>query len=237
MTDVFSGVHSNYNAFVIQVNHRMNNHIQFSANYTWSHSIDYGVNGATFTDTNDLFNPYNFKAEKANGIYDIPNRFVIDAIATSPWHVEGWAKYLANDWEFSPIFQIQNGLLYNLLTSGNAPGGIVGAASSVNGSGGTNRIDALGRDAFRQPMTWVPDLRLSKRFAIREDYKLELAADVFNVANHLNVTGVNTTGYFVGGTVAAPTLTYNTPFGTTNSANSNFVYSPRQIQLSARFQF
>jgi hypothetical protein len=43
-TDIFSGISSNYNAFVAQVNHRMSHHVQFSANYTWSHALDYGQN-------------------------------------------------------------------------------------------------------------------------------------------------------------------------------------------------
>jgi hypothetical protein len=47
------------------------------------------------------------------------------------------------------------------------------------------------------------------------------------------VTGVNTTGYILSGT----TLTPNAVFDTRTSSNSNFVYSPRQIQLGARFHF
>ncbi len=43
-TDIFSGVISNYQALAFQVNHRMNHHVQFSANYTWSHALDNGVN-------------------------------------------------------------------------------------------------------------------------------------------------------------------------------------------------
>jgi hypothetical protein len=61
--------------------------------------------------------------------------------------------------------------------------------------------------------------------------------EAFNLFNHFNATGVNTTGYIVGGTAAAPTLTYNPPFGSVTSANSNFAYSTRQIQLGLRFLF
>jgi hypothetical protein len=79
--------------------------------------------------------------------------------------------------------------------------------------------------------------------------------DIFNVANKQNVTGVNTTGYFVstgnvatpGGTVAcsaaAPCLnfdvdkTFNPLFSSITNTNSNFVYSPRQIQIGAKIKF
>jgi len=44
--------------------------------------------------------------------------------------------------------------------------------------------------------------------------------------------------YTVGGSVAAPTLSYNPTFGSLTNANSNyFVFTPRQIQLSARLTF
>ena len=44
--------------------------------------------------------------------------------------------------------------------------------------------------------------------------------------------------YTVGGTVAAPTLTYNPTFQTLTNANSNyFVFTPRQVQLAVRYTF
>ena len=88
------------------------------------------------------------------------------------------------------------------------------------------------------PNTWVSDMRVSKSFAFNERYKLELLTDFFNLANKQNITGVNTTGYIISGTTAATaTLTPNAPFNTPTSSNSNFIYSPRQIQLGARFHF
>jgi hypothetical protein len=228
MTDVFSGVTSNYQAMSVQANHRMSHHLQFSANYTWSHALDNGVNGQTFTATNSLFNPFDVNSDYGNSIYNVPNRFVVNAIMTSPWKVNGFMKWLANDWEIAPVYQIQNGLPISVGVSGNAPGGTV---SGINGSGGANRI--LSRNSIRQPATWITDLRVSKSFAVTERYKFELLTDFFNLANKQNVTGVNTTGYILSGT----TLTPNAVFDTRTSSNSNFVYSPRQIQLGARFHF
>ena len=109
------------------------------------------------------------------------------------------------------------------------------------------------------------DLRLSKNITVREKYTVELMADAFNLANHTNVTGVNTLGYSVAtaavpipgpvGTTtpcstAAPCLNFNTSgptpatgapftpqFGVANNGNSNFTYSPRQLQLGVRVKF
>jgi hypothetical protein len=250
-TDIFSGVISNYQALAFQVNHRMNHHVQFSANYTWSHALDNGVNGQTFTATNSLLNPFNLNNDYGNSIYNIPNRFVLTAVLTSPWQFQGWAKYLMNDWSFSPVYQVQNGNVYSALVSGNAPSSTV---SGINGSGGTNRVD-IGRNTFHQPMNWIGDIRLAKSFKVREKYSVELLGDFFNIANKQNVTSVNTTAYSVAtGTVAtpsgnvvcstaAPCLNFNVDkgfnplFGSVTNTNSNFIYSPRQVQIGAKFKF
>jgi hypothetical protein len=243
MTNIFSGVNSNYNALVVQVNHRMNKYVQFLANYTWSHALDYGQNESTFTDTNDLLVPNDIKGEYGDSIYNMPNRFTMNAVLDSPWHTSGLAKYLVEGWQLSPIVSLANGLPYTLTTSGTAPGAMPGGGG-INGSNGAYRIDVVGRNTFRLPRTGDLDLRLAKRFPIREKFNFELSADAFNAFNHQNYTGVNTTGYFVGGTVAAPTLTFNynsatlaPVFGTFTSSNSNFVFSPRQIQFGARVIF
>jgi hypothetical protein len=270
VTDIFSGINSSYHALVVQVNHRMSHSIQFSANYTYSHAIDDGQNQSTFSDTNDLLLPLSIPnavaAEKGNSIYDIPHRFVFNAIATSPWKKSGWLGWFANDWQLDPIFQIQNGLPLNLTTSGspvlatgNAPNNVVttgGIGSGINGSGGANRLDLIGRNTFRLPTTWVPDLRVAKYFSFREKYKLELMADFFNIANKQNITSENGLGYNITNPVVtkagvetascvpgAPVTNttscvgFNGLFQTPGNSNNNFVYSPRQIQLGARIQF
>jgi hypothetical protein len=233
-TEIFSGTNSTYQALVLQLNHRMSHNIQFSANYTIAHATDYGQNQSTFSDTNDLFLPLTvpnaIKAEKGNSIYDIPNRFVFDAVANSPWKRHGWAGWFTNDWQVSPIFQWQNGLPLNMTTSGTPTGGI---GSGLTGTGGANRLDTIGRNTFRLPTTWVQDLRVGKYFTFRERYKLEVMADVFNIANKQNITSENNLGY----TISGHTATFNSLFGTIQNSNNNFVYSPRQIQLGARIQF
>jgi hypothetical protein len=260
MSDIVSGVNSSYNALAVEVKHRMSHNIQFGANYTWSHAIDFNQNQTTFSSTNSFLFPNSIAAEKGNSQYDVPNRFVLNAIVNSPWKKNGWLGVFTNGWEFAPIYQIQNGLPYTLSVSGNAPltGPLPPGASlgSINNSGGTNRIDILGNNSFRMPMTWLTDMRIAKNFSIRERYKIELLTDIFNVANKQNVMSVNNTGYFVStgavstpsGTVTcsavAPCLNFNVNnsfsplFGTTTGVNnSNFLYTPRQIQLGARIHF
>jgi Carboxypeptidase regulatory-like domain/TonB dependent receptor len=234
MTDIFSGVNSSYNAFAVQVNHNMSHYVQFSANYTWAHALDYGQNEATFTDTNDLLNPYCLKCEYGNSNFDVRSRFTANAVIDSWWNVKGFVGYLVNGWELAPIFQAQTGLPYSLVTSGSAPGG---ASGSINGSGGATRLLETGRNTYRYPSTYVFDARLSKSFKIAEKVNIQVLAEAFNLANTLNITSINNTGYIIGGTSALPTLTYNSPFGSITNANSNFVYSTRQVQIGAKLSF
>ena len=252
MIEMF-GVNTNYNALVLQVNHRMSHSIQFNANYTWSHALDYNPTaGTTLTASSGytMFSPNNVGLEYGNSSNNVPSRFVFNMILTSPWHVKGPLGYLANGWQMAPIFQAQSGLPYSLATSGTAPGAAT-SGGGVNGSSGRFGLDAIARNRFTMRGTQNLDLRLSKSIPIKEKVKVELMGEAFNLFNHFNATGVNTSGYSVttsgtisaisGGTVsctsAAPCLNYNTAFGTFSSANSNFVYSTRQIQIGLFVKF
>ena len=251
-TDIFSGVNSNYQGLVGQISHRFSNHLQFNANYTWSHALDYGQNNQTATVANNLLDPQNIRAEYGNSITNIPNRLIMGGIVTAPWKYTGWKNYLLNDFEASPSLQLQSGLPFSFGTTGGftstsqgftSTGASIAGFGGVNGSNGTFRMPGFERNGLQQPKTIVVDLRLSKRFNVADKVKLEFLGEAFNVANHQNVTGVNTTAYQVG-TVAATktnTLTFSTAnpgFGATNATNtSGFSYAPRQIQLGVRAQF
>ena len=265
-SSVFSGVSSNYNALVLALNRRMTDHLQFNASYTWAHALDYGQNGSTFSDTNDLLVPTNIRAEYGNSIFDVRNRLVASAVAESPWKVNGWLGYLANGWQLAPIYSSQSGLPFSLLTSGTPPKivttstdpttgdvtttTLTALGAGVNGSNGRKGIDAVGRSTFRMKRTINMDLRISKKVQFGERYSVELIGEAFNIFNHQNVTGVSTTGYTISTTgsitssnkntpctSAAPCLSYNSSFGTVNNTNSNFAYTPRQIQIGFRFFF
>jgi len=266
MTDIFSGINSSYNALVLGVNRRMTDHLQLMASYTWAHAIDYGQNASTFSDANDLLVPTNIGLERGNSIFDIRNRVIASAVIESPWHVNGFLGYLANDWQLSPIYSSQSGLPYSLVTSGTPPsfstastdpntGDVTTTTYSalgggVNGSNGRKGIDVAGRNTYRMKRTIDMDLRLAKSIKFGDRLSAELLAEAFNIFNHQNVTAVNNTAYIISttgtvstanGTVAcstaAPCLSYNSAFRSVTNSNSNFAYTPRQIQIGFRFFF
>jgi hypothetical protein len=260
MSEIFSAINSNYNALSIQLNRRMSRHIQFMGSYTWSHSLDFGQNATTFSDTNDLLVPSNIAPEYGNSIFNVPNRVVGSAVIESPWHAHGAIGYLTNDWEFAPIYAAQSGLPYSVVTSGTPPcitlsittdpvtGNITTVCAKplgggVNGSNGRKGIDVVGRNTFQMKRTIDMDLRLSKKVRFGDRYSAEILGEAFNLFNHQNVTGVNNTAYGIGSTTdpvtkfVTPTLSFNSPFGSVTNSNSNFAYTSRQIQIGFRFFF
>jgi hypothetical protein len=253
MTNIFSGVNSSYHALIVQANHRLSHHIQFGASYTWSHAIDFGQSEDPFR-TNALLFPNTIVPEKGNSTFNVPYRFVANAIINSPWKKTGHWGCVVNDWQLSPVVQVQEGLPYTLTVTGNAPGGAIGG---INGSGGSNRIDVLGNNSFRLPMTSKVDLRLGKDFRVKENVRVRFTADFFNLLNKQNVTSVNQTGYSIvsSGTIptqsgfvtcspTSPCLSFNVnpttfvpAFGAPTGINNNFLYTPREIQLGAYVSF
>ncbi len=231
MLDVQSTINSSYNALAVQLNHRFSDHVQFHFAYTWSHALDFNQNQYTSTLYPSGLDPYNSRLDYGNSNFDVPNRFTFNGVFRSPWKVNGFAKWVANDWQLSPIVQVQNGLPYSITTSGYAPGGL---SSSINGSGGDYRLPWLGRNTYRMPSTAIFDLSLGKTFVLNEKYRLQFLAEGFNVFNHQNYTGISSYGYYIS---SSSTLTYQSSFGRLTNSNSNFIYTPRQIQFGVRFHF
>jgi hypothetical protein len=67
------------------------------------------------------------------------------------------------------------------------------------------------------------DGRLQKTFSIKERYKLMPIVEVFNMLNHPNYGGYNTT---------ITNSTYGNPTQSTSQS-----YTPRAIQFAGRFEF
>ncbi len=267
-TDVFSGVNSNYEGVVFQLAHRTTRNLSFNANYTWSHALDYGENNTTFSNTNSVLDPYNLRLEYGNSNQNIPNRIVAYAIYNTPSAFKGLTGLLLNNFEVSPSFSAQNGAPYSaglqgtynpVLDNGCSVNGavcpstgakIVSASTSggVNGTGGTARVPGFDRNIFQFRRELILDMRVSKRFRVMDKADVELLGESFNIANHLNQTGVGSTNaYGVSNGTAANsinTLTNNAanfgvfdPTKFLGNANSNFIYTPRQVQLGVRVQF
>ncbi|SPE30313.1 Cna protein B-type domain protein [Candidatus Sulfotelmatomonas gaucii] len=245
ITEMVSNVNSSYNAMVAEIQNRSLKSIQFDANYTWAHSLDFAQNASTAPGTESWYDPYgNYRLNYGNSSWNIPNRFVAYATYNFPnLNQSNLLKWVVNDWNLDDSFSMQNGLTF---TPGMSSSKLSGALGNYwNGAGGLGIIPGyIANNSARYPRTLVDDIRVQKQISFERGYNLQLICNVFNVANHQNVTTVGTTKYtYSGGTFTylaqggTPNSSVNTYDYPTNSNNSGFLYTPRQVEITARFNF
>jgi hypothetical protein len=259
ITEVESNINSSYNGFTAEIQNRSLKGLQFDANYTWSHALDYNQNATSTTSTNNWLNPYG-AARQNYGIsqFNVGNRFVGYVLYDFPnLNTTSAVKWLTNNWTFNDTFQMQNGLPYSaeINTGYNSAAAL---NSSWNGAPSVYYIPTIGINTFQVPRAIVDDMRLQKGFKFGDRFDLQLAADVYNVANKQNfsTSDINEDAYNFGSTTVASgapavgsaanpaVLTYipnsgpGVGFGSHSTSNdSGFLYTPREIQLGARLIF
>ena len=171
--------------------------------------------------------------EDAASNFDIPHRFSFSAV-WQPHSDHVWLDHFT----VAPIITASAGSPFTGFVSGNAPP-TTRILTGILGNGGTNRLPSVERNSFRLPYQTNVDLRIARAFTLPGKTRIEILAEAFNLFNRINYTALNQTFYTIGGTAAAPTLTYNsTSFGAYSNANSGtFAPRPREIQLGARITF
>jgi hypothetical protein len=228
MSEIESIVNSTYHAMVLQASRRFSRGLQFLVSYTLAKAEDTNQRSATFTENNVPYNVFNVKGENGRSNFDRRHKFVTSVVYAPRFDPNSKAlRALIDGWQLSPILQVWTGLPYD----GNVSGSF-GGAGSLNRSGGANRFPLIQRNAFTGPKVVNFDLRISRRYYIKEKMNVEFFAEAFNIFNRTQITGLNTTFYTLSGT----TLNYNSAFGTITEAGGT-LYRERQIQLAVRFAF
>jgi hypothetical protein len=165
-------------------------------------------------------------------------------------------RQLASGWTVSGILTAASGQSYiepsspyagvNISTftpTGAVDGGETGAVVSTFASASGGRASWIERNTPHMPNTTNIDFRLGRDFTFADKYRLQFAADAFNLFNSTLVTAVNTTAYTyaapgsgacVGHTNGCilPSPTFGSRFTTSGS-----LYGPRQLQMDVRFEF
>lgn len=171
---------------------------------------------------------------------DQRHRFVANVV-WKPEFAEHWsnkpAKLLVNGFVLSGIFSANSGQPITGLISGTPSGAIDGGLTGgmVNNSGtapSTYEDPRVARNFYAGPGAWDIDVRVSRDFRIKERYRFAFALDAFNVLNHTNILGVNTTQYSLSGTTLSKVATFLVP-----TITSNGLVGARQLQISGRFTF
>jgi hypothetical protein len=245
-----SDVNAWYNSMVLTLRHPMRHGLEFTANYTLSKALDGGqVPGSfgTFNGTDYPIDPYNRKAEYGLSDLDQRHRFVANAVwmPTLEHLSNAPARAILNNWAFSTIVTLSTGQPITPYISGYPSGSLDGGVSGgVAYAGATNgRAGWLARNSFTAPGFHNFDVRMGRQFAIHERMRLSLIGEAFNVFNHTNVSGVNTTAftYSAAGSGlcnghANACYVPSSSFLSTSST-SNLIWGPRQLQISGKLTF
>jgi hypothetical protein len=232
VTEIVSEIGSEYNAMVLQANRRFSDGLQFLASYTLSKAVDDSQTSQTFTTANVPFNVFDPGAERGRSRFDRRHKFVISAVYAPRVKVDSKVvTALVDGWSIAPVFQYYTGFPYDGLVSGNLSSGTAG---NLNGAASSsNRLPLLERNQFSAPSVKNVDLRLSRKFYIKEGFNVEVLGEAFNLFNRTQFTGVNTRMYNLN---SNNTLTFDPLFGTLSEAGGT-LYRERQVQLGLRLQF
>jgi len=250
---------SNYNALQIAANRRFTRGLQFGVAYTWSKAMDYsdgdrdGVatyrppriwqyGKAGFDQTHILVINYTWDVPRASRLWD--NRVVRQVF--DGWQVSGITAFVSGQ---------PSGIGFSTTDNTDLAGGGDGQRIVITGNPvlprgersltrwfntsvfarpGKGEFGTAPKEVIRLPGVNNWDMSLFKNLYLwSETRRLQVRWEIYNVFNHTQFSGVDTTARF-DGNPASPTFgqNINTRFGQVTSARD-----PRLMQLSLRFTF
>jgi hypothetical protein len=249
VTALTSDVGASYNALTIEARRRTRRSLEFRMAWTWSKAIDEGQSAGATPGSNSQFDPFDVRYDKGLSRLNFPHKIVASAIWQPRLRTgDRWLADAANGWALSEIFYETSGRPYSYEIFGGTR--LTGGRESINGSGGAVYLPTVGRNTLHLPDTYRLDLRLARVIRAGERVRVRATLDAFNVANHVNYTGVQQRAFLVGPTAAngvTPLIFQDAtaiaaeglntrPFGAFTASTAN-TSRERQLQLGLRFEF
>jgi hypothetical protein len=255
----------NYNSLQVTLNRRVG-HLFLGSTYTWSKDLTTASGDTNFVrpdqytraayyglSTNDR--RHNFAL---NYVYDLPVMERMNRVAKAVlggWQLSGVTRLMSGT-PFTPGYSITGAGGVNL-TGSTTEGARIGLVGNP-ATGSDNPYNRLNAAAFTPPQVgslglesgvnyligpginnW--DMSLQKSFSIKEKAHLQFRIDAFNVFNHTQFSGINSTLTFASITNPTPTNLYLKADGTVNNINGfgtvNGARDPRILQTVIRIQF
>jgi hypothetical protein len=201
---------ASYEGLYLSAQRRFSHGVSMLANYTWSHCISDVWNDFTGNNGVSSGTPNNRRADRGNcATSDQRQVFNLSMVAQTPRFSGRALRWLAGDWQVSPILKIKSAQFFTVVTGvDNALNGQQGTAQrpnlllanpytsnqSVNGWSNPLAFAApapgtygnLGAYNLKGPGVFQLDLGLSRTFQIWERKLLQVRAEAFNLPNHLN---------------------------------------------------
>lgn len=260
-----NGATSSYNAMQVQFRRRLSQNLQTQLSYTWGHSIDSsstdagggfasiinsGQRGNSDFDIRQNLNwsgSYRLPNPRARWFTPLLRNWYTDWIAmwhtSLPFSIQG----ITAETSASSVVPNQTAGLFAMvrpnytglpvwISDPNAPGGkklnpdAFAAPSSSYGQGDLGRNSLRGFD-FSQV-----DITLRRQIAIREKWRLNISAEMYNLFNHPNFANPLTFG---SANLSSPTfgVATQTVGGSVNGGSLYQSGGPRSVELAVRLQF
>ena len=251
---------SNYNAMQVTFKRNVSHGLRYNLNYTWSHTIDNVVGFFK-----DYQNEFNTSDQRGSSDQDIRHNITFDASYDLPsakrWFGDGFPTYLADGWQISTITQWRTGFPVNVTRQGGVFGGF---SLRPNYKSGVNPYCSnynvpdcqFNAAAFSDPGGFIPgntprnflrgphfaqvDFSIAKNTRLSEKKSLQVRLDIFNIFNKANFA--DPSGGLTPGSTPnslAPTAFFGRSVSTVGNQLGGLLGfgGPRQLQLSARFNF
>ncbi len=265
---VFSGK-SRYDGLQVNVRHRMQNGLIFGAAYAWSHFFNLGSYDPLVADNYKRNWGPNGADRRHLGsfyyAYDLPKigkkllHSKYAGAVTDGWNISGITSYSSGA-PFTPSFSTTNGVDFTgTPTSGpridvvgdpyqNVPAGTPGLPHGVNyfnpaafSVPAIGSVGNAGVNIMYGPGYINHDVTVARKIALGERREFQLKVEAFNVLNHVQFTGVNSTFTYTP-CAAGSAGCISTPAGLFRNTNANIgaltgERGPRILSLELRFQF
>ena len=178
------GAVTDYNAMILNYQHRIAQGFQVSASYTWSHSISDAPDANSFEQNVFIEDNTNRRRDRGNSIVNRPSAVTVSAVFSPKVNSSNrtW-NYLANNNDLTLLGNFSSGDQQNITTS----------KALNNDPKAATRPLFIGRDAVRGPNIYQVDLRYTRTFfTLWEHLKPKFIAEFNNVFNRENITALNT---------------------------------------------
>lgn len=245
-----TGANFNYNSLQVQVRKQFTGAGILNFAYTWAKGR---------TDANSFnYQPedsYNLKGDWGLSNYSRKMVFVTSYVYPLPfWRGGGtWYKQAFGGWQLNGVTQAQSGLPVNITISGDQAGTgdgnqrpvLVGDPYSGGGVGGSQILNPqafavpavktfgnLGAYGIILPSWFTWNASFVKSFYAHERYKLDVRFEMYDVLNHLAVSGVTTGGFNGLKTTNGQLVSVTANWGAISQTTD-----PRTMQVSLRLNF
>ena len=190
-----SGANANYNALIVNLNHRFSTGFSANASYTWSHSLSDAPEVWGYDQSQLIQDPTNRRQEYGNSVINRPNAFTMSAVFMPTYKLENRVmNRLANGNQLTLLANISNGDEESIITSTNLNNDPAGACGSLSSGGCVpERPLGIGRDTVRTPNIYQIDVRYTRTlYSYRERLNTKFIFEANNLFNTRNITTTNT---------------------------------------------